>query len=56
MFANLKNGEIKVNSYRIVDATATTQEELIAAYKSGSEETLTAVVTDEEEIAQYVDC
>ena len=44
MFANLKNGELKINTSRNVSATATTQEDLVKAFLNGSEEELTATI------------
>lgn len=42
MFLNLKDGKLSINSFRLVDATATDIEDLMEAYRNESDEILTA--------------
>lgn len=46
MFLNLENGLIRVLSYRLQKATATTRDDLIIAFENKSKETLTAIAED----------
>ena len=47
-FINLRNGRVNVTSYRYVDHTATTLDDLIACAVSGSGDYLTADFTTDE--------
>lgn len=50
MFANLKNGNLTVNTHRLPAATSTTFDDLINAYKTESNECLTAIIESKLEI------
>lgn len=49
-FANLKNGQITINTYRIPDASVTTLEDLLECYEKETEETLTASIESDEDL------
>jgi hypothetical protein len=55
MFANLKNGIITVSSYRLVEASATTLDDLIMSYRLESGECLTASIENTLEIFNTAD-
>ena len=44
MFANLKDGKLTVNNFRLPDAVLTTFDDLMSAYDKGGQETLTATI------------
>ena len=46
MFLNLKNGVLTENEYRFPDATLTDEDDIRKEYEDGSEECLTASITD----------
>lgn len=48
-FLNLKNGILSINTYRFVDATLTSQDDIISSYKNGSDECLTASIDNLDE-------
>lgn len=54
MFINYKNGELKKSKSRLPEAAVTTQDEVIKAYKAESDECLTAVIDNEEEIVKCI--
>lgn len=43
-FLNLKNGKLSINTYRLPEATLTTQDDLYKSYKTETEECLTASI------------
>lgn len=43
-FLNYKNGSVRINTYRYVDATVTDVDDIVRAYESESNETLTASI------------
>jgi hypothetical protein len=47
-FLNLKNSELRVNTFRDANAEVTTKENLLEHYSNNSSECLTASITDEE--------
>mgnify|MGYP001547256937 FL=1 len=49
-FANYKNGQITVNTYRLPDAMVTDIDDICKAFKAESDEILTASIDTEEEL------
>jgi hypothetical protein len=47
-FLNLKNGSLRVNTFRDANAEVTTKDDLLENYNNNSQECLTASITDEE--------
>jgi len=53
-FANYKNGEITVNTYRFADAVVTDVNDILNAVEAESDEVLTASICTDEELAAFV--
>ena len=50
-FANYKNGEVTINTYRFPDAQATDVADILNAVETESEEILVASIDTDEELA-----
>lgn len=50
-FANYKNGEVTINTYRFADAQVTDVADILNAIETESEEILVASIDTEEELA-----
>lgn len=50
-FANYKNGQVTISTYRFVDAQVTDIEDILNAVEKESDEILTASIDSDEELA-----